>query len=136
MPEVPQSPAVADDSIVVPVSLQFSLQRLSNLSDLPGADFSKPLLDSLQRLPQLLGVCFPPHRRGSLSGSSPTEIESQKRERTAPLLVPASAITSSRLLLARLAASAGIVTEVPKGRLSGESLGYYLFVPYTGCRAW
>jgi len=34
-----------------------------------------------------------------------------------------SAITSSRLLLARLPASAGIVTEIPKGRLFGGSLG-------------
>jgi len=35
-----------------------------------------------------------------------------------------SAITSSRLLLARLPATAGIVTEVPKGRLFGGSLGW------------
>jgi len=33
-----------------------------------------------------------------------------------------SAITGSRLLLARLPAPAGIVTEVPKGRLFGGSL--------------
>ncbi len=41
-------------------------------------------------------------------------------------LCPTSAISNSRLLLARLPATAGIVTEVPKGRLFGGSLGSHI----------
>jgi len=46
------------------------------------------------------------------------------------IFLATSAITSSRLILARLPASAGIVTEVPRGRLFGGSLGSDSFFGY------